>query len=795
MRYLLLAGWLLISGMALGQGAGSYMDHSIDTGVVTIETTEGVLELKLFSKNIIQSTFKPEDVGSRQLSNAVIMEPEHVEMTASIDNDKKLRICWQENERCVEVMKDPIRLRYLRNGNILVEELTTRFEDSTHAGIQFRLRPNEKIMGAGFRALPMDRRRHSLGLYNKPQYGYGMGAADLNFSIPYVQSSEQYGLFVDNPQKGYVDIGKADTNVMEWGFIGGEMSYYVIMDESWEGIMQSYSKLTGTQPLPPRWALGNVISRFGYESEAEARQMVNEMKDRYFPLDAIVIDLFWFGKGVKDSFYMGNLRWDTTEWPHPEKMISDFREKGVKTALITEPYIETKSNNWEYCAENDLLATDSAGNPFVIKDFFFGHAGLLDIFKPEVQDWFWQQYDRQIEKGITGWWGDLGEPETHPGEIHHAIGTANEVHNIYGHYWSKMLFDKYAENYPDRRLFHLNRSGYAGSQRYSVYPWSGDVSRSWSGFKAQMPVMLGMGLCGIPFMHSDLGGFAMGIKDERLYTRWLQMGTFNPIYRPHGSGIPSEPIFFSDSVQQIVRKYINLRYRMIPYNYTLAWKAHTEGMPMVRPLFFEEPGKDTLYNIHDIYLWGDHFLVAPVVDSGATERRLYLPEGEWYSFFTDQKYEGGRWITVPVELENIPVFVNAGSIIPFAPPTLTTDKYVNSNVQLAIYAGEEGVEYTYTQYEDDGKSMAYEDGHYELITYRAMEEEGVLRITTSATGQRYQGQPPSRDFTISITGGEHLEKIIFGDIEYNVLHPGEERKNLNNAYYNSKSGKIHIRTR
>jgi len=772
----------------------AYQSHSYDGQNLKVECKEGVLDIKPYSTAMVKCTFLPAGSEATQLSNAVIMMPQEMKVKFQ-ENAEKLTLSWGEFR--VEVGKEHLGLRYYYNDRLLTQAPLPYSEMDDYIGLRFALRPEEKIMGAGFRALPMNRRGDRLSLYNEPHYGYGMGSPDLNFSIPFVQSDRLYGLFVDNPQKGYLDIGKSDTGVMEWGFIGGELSYYVIAGDTWPQIMESYSRLTGRQPLPPRWAFGNFLSRFGYKNEQEARQMMDTMKQLYFPLDAIVIDLFWFGKGVHDSFYMGNFEWDREAWPNPQRMMSDFRKEGVKTVLIMEPFIMKESKNFDYCASKGLLATDEKGNPFVIKDFWFGPTGLLDIFKTEAQDWFWQQYEKQKKLGVAGWWGDLGEPEKHPSEIRHVNGTADQVHNLYGHWWSKMLFEKYAENYPEERLFHLNRSGYAGSQRYAVFPWSGDVSRSWSGLKAQLPVMLGMAMSGIPYMHSDLGGFAMGRKDEELYTRWMQMGTFNPLYRPHGSGIPSEPVFFSEETKQIVRKYINLRYRFLPYNYTLAWEAESKGLPLMRPLFFDEPGNASLYDIDDTYLWGDHILVAPVVDSGQGIRDIYLPKGTWINYHTDERVEGGQWIHVPVYIHDIPIYVRAGSILPLALPVSTTDDYRSETLELNFFPGEADSTYSYVMYDDDGKTKdAFKKGQYELLTILVHQGKESWEISSSRSGGSFEGRPEKRKFILSFHGVKEVpEKIVFEGTEYWIPRPGKKLpKGAKQANHQPGSGRIFIRT-
>ncbi|MDB5195918.1 MAG: glycoside hydrolase family 31 protein, partial [Flaviaesturariibacter sp.] len=430
------------------------------------------------------------------------------------------------------------------NSNSLLVDRTLKImlrDSASSWGLQFSLQAGEQIFGGGERALPLNRRGYRLNLYNQPAYGYSEGAENLNYSVPFITSSKGYGLFFDNPSKGYLDIGKTSPDVLEYGAYSGELNVYVIFG-NYQQILQSYYKLTGTQPLPPRWALGNLMSRFGYTSEAQVKDILGKMKSENIPVDAVIFDLFWFGDSIKGT--LGNLDWmNKKAWPAPKQMISDFKKDGIQTILVTEPFFVETSKN--YAASKPFLAVDSSRKPYYLTDFYFGKGGLIDIFREDAQNWFWQFYKRQMNNGVEAWWGDLGEPERHPSNLYHNLKdqgqkrlfSADEVHNLYGHNWTKMLYNNYAKDFPNRRLFSLNRAGFAGSQHYSIFPWTGDVSRSWSGLRAQLPVLLGMSMSGVPYVHSDAGGFAGGEGDNELYIRWLQFAAFTPIFRPHGTAL------------------------------------------------------------------------------------------------------------------------------------------------------------------------------------------------------------------------------------------------------------------
>jgi len=559
-------------------------------------------------------------------------------------------------------------------------EIIEGFDSSHIRGIRFKMPENAPWFGGGERATAMVRNGQRISLFNGPAYGYGEGQDQLNFSVPFIMTTGGYGLFFDNPSKGYIDFGKTKPGILEAAFVSGKLDVYIIPGKNPAEILRKYADLTGRQPLPPRWAMGNFVSRFGYLSQQQAENVVASMKKDGFPMDAIIIDLFWFGKTIQ--YTLGNLDWDKDNWPEPQKMIAGFRKDNINTILITEPF--TIEGTKEYKNSLPYLATDAAGNPFRLEEFYFGKGGIIDLFRKDARDWFWQFYKRQNNIGVAGWWGDLGEPENHPADVMHNLKDlgidrkmkAYEVHNIYGHYWSQMVYENWKKDYPEKRLFFLNRAGFAGSQRFSIFPWTGDVGRGWSGYRAQLPTLQSMSLSGIPYAHSDAGGFSMTDKaDPELYTRWLQFASFTPIFRPHGSALegltpegtislPSEPTFWDEKTKAIALKTIQQRYRLLPYNYTLAWEQTQFGKPLIRPMIFENLQDSNLLKANDQYMWGSALLVAPVLYPGIQSRKVYLPEGNWYRWENLSWIKGGQWIEETISLNSIPVFAKGGTFIP-----------------------------------------------------------------------------------------------------------------------------------
>ena len=717
-----------------------------------IYTDKGMISLKPFSESVVEATFFPEGISKADPSHSVIMQQGNVSLSSSqITTGYILR----NGQMTITANADPFYLTYIYRGDTLLSEESGFFSRPGNTGVRFALKPGEKVFGAGERAMAMDRRGKKLQLYNRPAYGYEFGAAQLNYSVPMTISSRKYAILFDNPQKGYVDIGNTEPSVTEWSALGGTARYYLIAGSTYPEISGSYTQLTGRQPLPPRWALGNLQSRMAYRNQKETDSIVTLMQKNNFPVDAVILDFYWFGDSIQG--HLGNLDWYKKAWPDPAGMVAKFRTQGIKTILITEPYvIDTVANHKDAVAKG-VFVTDSLGKPYIDKQFYFGAGSLIDIFKPEARDWFWQKYKKQIDMGIAAWWGDLGEPESHPADIRHVNGKADQVHNIYGHYWDKMLFEKYAENYPNTRLFHLQRSGFAGSQRYAAYPWTGDVSRSWGGLQAQLPLLLTMGMNGLGYIHSDAGGFAMGVKDDELYTRWLQFAVFTPILRPHGSGIPSEPVYFSPKTQDIVRTYMKLRYALLPYNYTLAYQNATTGSPLMRPLFYQFTNDSAVSRVEDEYMWGENLLVAPIIRKGLTSRSVYLPEGKWFDFATGTEYTGSSRIDYPLTIENLPVFAKAGSFIPMTKPVTSTDYYDGGNYLVRYYPSGQS---TFTQYEDNGlDNKSLSEGKFELITYSGSKDSQKTTVAISKTGS-WDGMPVCRIMKLEIRTSKVPAKVL-----------------------------------
>lgn len=605
--------------------------------------------------------------------------------------------------------------------------------------------------GAGERGYSFNLAGDTLVMFNKQNYGYTAGEErikQMNITMPLFISSNGYAVVFDDFAAAKMVMSDPIVYTTE---SASPVSYYFINGAgSLPDVTRELSALTGRQKLPPFWALGYITSKYGYRTQQETLGVVDTLKRAGYPLDGIVLDLYWYGKEED----MGRLAWDNAQWPDHKKMLSELRNRNVNTVIISQPYILRNGRgleNYNELAAKGMMVKDSTGGPQEVK-IWVGEGGMFDVSNPDTRAWMADRYKQLTLEGVDGWWGDLGEPEVHPESGIHANGlTAREYHNLYGNDWSSIIADMFAKEFPDRRLMTMMRGGTTGLQRYSVYPWSTDVSRSWGGLQPQISIMLNSGLSGLGYMSHDVGGFAIDPEapyDPELYVRWLQLGTFSPILRTHAQAT-AEPYNYPDQ-QNIILPLIKERYKWLPYNYTLAFENASQGQPLVRPLNFYSPGSHKFDDITDEYLWGRDVLVAPVTVQGATERRIVFPDGLWVDYnHPGRIYHGGDTITYPAPLEVLPLFVRAGAIIPQADYEMkSTEDYKTDSYTINYYPylGES----SYTLFEDDRKSTSsLTDEAYSLIDFRADASIEGINLSVSAKGT-YPGAPKSKKLTFKI---------------------------------------------
>lgn len=750
-----------------------FKSFSEENQVSKIEVNDGTYFLKFYDDEIVETAFIPTGETYNPTSHAVVLNKKNIDLSVT---EKPDFINISSEDLTVKILKNPFQISYYKDGELLISE-KKGYQKNELETIDFNLTPDEVLYGAGSRAVGMNRHGKRYQLYNRAHYGYGDYSELLNFTMPIVLSSKQYLLHFDNAPIGYLDFDSKKDNTLAYETISGRKVYQVVTGKNWEKLIENYTDLTGKQPMLPRWALGNFSSRFGYRSQKETVETIQKFRDEKIPVDAVIIDLYWFGKEIQGT--LGNFEFDKETFPQPQKMVDDLRKNNVETILITEPFVLKTSKKWDEAVQKRILGKNDKGEAHTF-DFYFGTGGIIDIYDPKGYSWFKDIYTDLLKMNVTGIWGDLGEPEAHPSTVVHANGTADEVHNIYGHDWARLVQDAFHSFNSKLRPFILMRAGYSGSQRYGIVPWTGDVGRSWGGLKSQPEISLQMGMQGIAFMGSDLGGFAGDHFDDELYVRWLQYGVFQPIYRPHaGDAVPSEPVFRNEKTKQLSKKAIELRYQMLPYNYQLIYENSDDGKPLMKPLFFEEPDNKELFAYADSYLWGNDFLVSPIVEADKKEQKVYFPaKSNWYDFYTGEKHSGGNFKTVKTHEEYIPTFVRGGAIIPLAKPMQSTKEYTGNDIILNYYYDSAVKKSKAKLYNDDGLlNNAEKAEQYEEMEFEAeLVKNRVIFEMESELGDLFSASDKT--------------------IELNILHLPKQPKSVKTGWkrlkYTYQNGKVKI---
>ena len=739
--------FLFISSFSFAQNSTRIFEKAEfkDGEFLNIKVTDGFYRIQFYNSKIVETSFIPKGETFVSNSYAVVLKPTYV--AATFSETAKI-VSFSTKGISVKIEKTPFKISYFYKDKEITSEKVGYSKDLIHEKIELNLTADEVLYGAGARALGMNRRGNRLQLYNKAHYGYETHSELMNFTLPIVISSKKYMLHFDNAPIGFLDLDSKKENTLTYETISGRKTYQVIVGDSWVDLVNNYTDLTGKQPLPPRWVFGNFSSRFGYHSQKEVAATIAKFKEDKIPVDAIILDLFWFGKTVQGT--MGNLEVDKDSFPDLKGMIARLKDKGVKTVLITEPFILSNSKKWNEAVKKEVLATDSIGKPAKY-DFYFGNTGIVDIYKKEGKKWFWNIYKGLVNIGVKGLWGDLGEPEVLPSWVNFKNKTADEVHNIYGHDWARLIFEGYQKEFTNERPFILMRAGYSGSQRFGMIPWSGDVNRTWGGLQSQPEIALQMGMQGLGYMHSDLGGFAGANLDDNLYIRWLQYGVFQPIFRPHAQeDIASEPVFRSKRAKRLAKKAIELRYKLLPYNYNLAFKNNQKGTPLMRPIFFEED-TDKLRENSTTYLWGKDFLITPILKDSVETKEIYFPKtANWFNFYSDEKVKGGQTKRVQLNEETIPTYVRGGTFIPMTKLVQTTDDYTGNNLEIHYYFDASVKKNKRNIYNDNGLlSNAFEKGKFEILEFEAEITKRCLEINFEAAFGKYW-KPENKEITLII---------------------------------------------
>lgn len=768
-----------------------------------VRTSTATVVVTPINDNIVCVTTIPTSDSSMQFpkSQSAILEPECDKGTMRLTATPAFYGLTSKNLSVRVDRKSGLVSFYNAAGELLLDEHAAL--DNSNAALRsvsFNTPASGDIFyGAGERGHSLKLNGDTLVMYNRQNYGYTAGdprISQMNITVPYFVSSRGYSVLFDDYNKSELVLGDkaitySSTNTSR------PISYYFICGDKGDiaSATEQFTALTGRQGMPPFWAMGYITSKYGYHNQAEALGAIDSLKQRGYPVDGIVLDLYWYGVETD----MGRLQWDKSQWPDHKEMLRQLRDKGVNLVAISQPYINKKGaiDNYNELVAKGLTVRDSVGGNHDVT-IWVGESGMFDVSNPDTRKWLWERYKQLTDEGIAGWWGDLGEPEVHPSTIYHHNGeTAEQYHNVYGNEWSRLIYDGFRSEFPDKRVMLLMRGGTAGLQRYNVFPWSTDVSRSWGGLQPQVNIMLNSGLSGLGYMSSDLGGFAVDPDnpiDEELYLRWLAMGVFTPTFRTHAQLKP-EPYHYP-AHQKETLNFVKQRYEWLPYNYTLAYENASKGYPLARPLNFRGENPDDKYaDIHDEYLWGDRVLIAPVMTKGVRSRKVTFPAGNWINLNNNRLvYKGGTTADVAAPLNQLPMFVRAGSFIPqYRQPIENVGQYDLAYLTMTYYPGKEKA--SYTLFDDDRLSpTSLSDDNFILTTFTGERlSDGNIEITMESDKKpgAYDWMPDARTITFEVKCLDRAPKSVTltaGDARTTLKYAGTSAAPAADAWtYNAAS--------
>lgn len=580
------------------------------------------------------------------------------------------------------------------------------------------LRPDERCHGLGQRAARLNLRGKKLALWNFDTLNYQRDSDPVYYSIPfYLGVHENYALGVlwDNPARGMVDLGATVANQMQISSESGELRFYLIADQTADKVLKRYFELTGPPMMPPLWAFGYHQSRWSYTPSAKFRQLAAEFRKRQIPCDSLHFDIDYM-----DGYRV--FTWDKTAFGDLSFLLKELKTQGFKSVAIVDPAIKADPNYEAFRSgqQAGVFHTYPDGSLF-LGPVWAGESAFPDFTNPVARNWWADRIAGLINAGFDGLWNDMNEPVVFtpkgPGTIPDFIPASwdgrssthlDGAHNVYGMQMARATSAGMLKARPGERLFTLTRAAYAGSQRYGG-SWTGDNSATWDHLRLSISMVMNLGLSGILFTGPDIGGF-QEVPTPELYARWIQAASLFPFCRTHTmKNTPDqEPWSFGKEVENIARKYLTLRYQLMPYLYSSFAQSASLGKPLIYPTFMYDPTDSQLFQQDDVFMVGEALLVAPVLEKNARSRELYLPQGVWYDFWTGKLIDGARTVTVDAPLDTMPIFAKSGKVVPMWEPMQYVGEKRVEELKLHVYAG---IGET-TFYEDSGQRLDYLNGEY-----------------------------------------------------------------------------------
>ncbi|MEI6866140.1 TIM-barrel domain-containing protein [Flavicella sp.] len=576
----------------------------------------------------------------------------------------------------------------------------------------------------------------------------------------YLEAGKAYKIVFKNTRAkipGNLFYNKPDFNKTVFSSATGTaIDYYLVEGGNPGEVIAEFQQLTGKAPMFSKAAYGFWQCRERYHNQAELLENAREMRKREIPVDYIVQDWFYWPKKTKGP------EWDKKKYPDPKAMVDELKELNMK--LMVSVWPEVKNDPLVKKYDLDIIKSSN----------------YIDIYDKKTSEQFYQMLsDSMFHIGVSSIWLDGTEPEgVNDTKVMTAVGPYEEVHNVYSLEVTRAMYEGRRKEFPNERVFNLTRSAYAGQQRYGATSWSGDVEASWEQFSEQISAGLNFTMTGVPYWTHDIGGFfrdSKSINPEfdsqytnpeyiELLTRWFQFGTFSPIFRIHGYVSETEIWRYDDAFESTARKFIDLRYQLMPYIYSQAWQITNNSRQLMSPLVYHYPEDKNTWGIKDQLFFGESIMVGFVTEFKKREKEMYFPQGQWYNYWTNEKIEGGKTISIKAELNEIPMFIKAGSILPIGPKVQYATQKTDEPLKLKIYPGKDA---EYTLYFDDNESYEYEKGDFSELKLTYSEANKELSIV-KGNGEYINFEKNPMDFVVEMVGYKIQQKVSFNGSEIKV---------------------------
>ena len=750
-------------------------------GGMQFAVDNGTLSVRWWSDDVVRVTYATGTEIADVKSLAVVTSPVSVKWEKG---ENKEAYTLTGSHLKVSVDKQSGAVTFMdATGKVILQESPNgrKVAPATQAGITgnscaqaFALPADEGIYGLG---------QHQQGVWNYRAGGaQGSGVnvrlaqANMEVGVPVITSSRGYMLLWDNPAVTTISAGSmgangAGANEMRWASeFGKAIDYYFCYgDGTISSAMKAYRHLTGDAPLMPKWMLGFWQCKERYASQEELLGVAKRYRDMKVPVDGIIQDWQYWPPG--DNTW-GSHQFDPARYPDPVAMFKELHDEHYHALISVWAKFDLNSAN-----SKELNANGGMFPQITRYVFPPGQGQWYDPFADKGRELYWKQINEQLfAKGVDGWWLDAPEPEINGMAFRTydtPLGKGYEVYNAYPLMHSKGIYEGQRATTNEKRVVILTRSAYAGQQRNSAITWSGDIQGTWQVLKNQIPAGLNFSLSGIPYWNTDTGGFfgnrsagngnPTNPQYQELFARWFQFSAFCPMFRVHGSyGLnPGKEIWrFDDKTQNIMRQYLNLRYRLLPYLYSVAWDVTANGQTFMRPLVMDFAGDPQAANVGSEYLFGPSILVTPVTTAGATRQPVYLPAGKgpWINFWTGAMAIGGQSVETEAPVDTLPLYVRPGSILPLGPLLQYSSEKPADPIELRIYAGANG---SFTLYEDEGDSYRYEKGAFATIPLAW--DDATQTLTIGPRRGEYPGMLKDRTFNIVLVKENHGQGVAVVD--------------------------------